>query len=108
MFKKFTKANLFQMASSDVRERFHTMALLFVVDIRNMKAVSWNIDLFAMMPNLRVRAGAKMIANYGDAVLTSKFAKILLEKIFFTLDFTITIAFDVVKIREESAFSDYS
>lgn len=36
-----------------MRERFHTMTLLFVVVIRNMKAVNWNIDhLFVMMPNL--------------------------------------------------------
>lgn len=36
VFKKFGKPNLFQMACSDVRERFHTVILLVVVVLRNM------------------------------------------------------------------------
>ncbi|GMS78931.1 hypothetical protein PENTCL1PPCAC_1106 [Pristionchus entomophagus] len=106
VFKKFAKANLFQMACSDVRERFHTMTLLFVVVIRNMKAVSWNIDhLFAMMPNLILIVGCEFVVDWLKHAFITKFNEINV-KVY--RDFTITIAFDVVKSREESAFSDYS
>ncbi|GMR50862.1 hypothetical protein PMAYCL1PPCAC_21057, partial [Pristionchus mayeri] len=106
VFKKFAKANLFQMACSDVRERFHTMTLLFVVVIRNMKAVSWNVDhLFTMMPNLILIVGCEFIVDWLKHAFITKFNEINV-KVY--RDFTITIAFDVVKSREESAFSDYS
>ncbi|KAF8385149.1 hypothetical protein PRIPAC_74291 [Pristionchus pacificus] len=106
VFKKFAKANLFQMACSDVRERFHTMTLLFVVVIRNMKAVNWNIDhLFVMMPNLILIVGCEFVVDWLKHAFITKFNEINV-KVY--RDFTITIAFDVVKSREESAYSDYS
>ena len=37
VFKKFDKSNLFQVACSDVRERFHLFILLLVVVIQTMK-----------------------------------------------------------------------
>lgn len=41
VFKKFDKNNLFQVSCSDVRERFHLFALLFVVVIQTMKEYGW-------------------------------------------------------------------
>ena len=41
VFKKFAKSNLFQMACSDVRERFHYVVLLAFVVVRNLTAVNW-------------------------------------------------------------------
>ncbi len=41
MFKKFDKNNLFQVSCSDVRERFHLFALLFVVVVQTMKEYGW-------------------------------------------------------------------
>ncbi|GMT09246.1 hypothetical protein PFISCL1PPCAC_543 [Pristionchus fissidentatus] len=106
VFKKFAKANLFQMACSDVRERFHTMTLLFVVVIRNMKAVNWNVDhLFAMAPNLILIIGCEFVVDWLKHAFITKFNEINV-KVY--RDFTITIAFDVVRSREESAYSDYS
>ncbi|VDN25791.1 unnamed protein product [Gongylonema pulchrum] len=53
VFKKFAKANLFQMSCSDVRERFHIFTLLLVVVVRNMMAVNWKFDHFTeMLPDL--------------------------------------------------------
>ena len=40
-FKKFDKNNLFQVSCSDVRERFHLFALLFVVVVQTMKEYGW-------------------------------------------------------------------
>lgn len=41
VFKKFDKNNLFQVSCSDVRERFHLFALLFVVVVQTMKEYGW-------------------------------------------------------------------
>uniref|UniRef100_A0A1B6M1N2 Uncharacterized protein n=1 Tax=Graphocephala atropunctata TaxID=36148 RepID=A0A1B6M1N2_9HEMI len=41
VFKKFDKNNLFQVACSDVRERFHLFVLLFIVVLQTMKEYSW-------------------------------------------------------------------
>jgi hypothetical protein len=41
VFKKFDKNNLFQVSCSDVRERFHLFALLFIVVVQTMKEYGW-------------------------------------------------------------------
>ncbi|KAH6931188.1 hypothetical protein HPB50_022722 [Hyalomma asiaticum] len=41
VFKKFAKNNLFQMACSDVRERFHYVVLLLMVIVQTMREYSW-------------------------------------------------------------------
>merc|ERR1719450_1874275 len=46
VFKKFDKNNLFQVSCSDVRERFHLFALLFVVVVQTMKEYGWREDSF--------------------------------------------------------------
>ncbi|CAI2352514.1 unnamed protein product [Caenorhabditis sp. 36 PRJEB53466] len=106
VFKKFAKANLFQMACSDVRERFHIFALLFVVMIRNMTAVNWNIDSFAeMVPDMVMVIGCEYFVDWLKHAFITKFNEINAEVY---KDFTITIAFDVIRSRDQSAFSDYS
>ncbi|CAB62802.1 Protein TAPT1 homolog [Caenorhabditis elegans] len=106
VFKKFAKANLFQMACSDVRERFHIFALLFVVMIRNMTAVNWNIDSFTeMIPDIIMVVGCEYFVDWLKHAFITKFNEINAEVY---KDFTITIAFDVIRSRDQSAFSDYS
>ncbi|VDM69132.1 unnamed protein product, partial [Strongylus vulgaris] len=106
VFKKFAKANLFQMACSDVRERFHIIALLFVVMVRNMIAVNWSSEhLREMMPDIFMVVGAELLVDWLKHAFITKFNEINAEVY---RDFTITIAFDVVKSRDTSAFSDYS
>lgn len=53
VFKKFAKPNLFQMACSDVRERFHLIILVVFVILRNMTANHWRLDyLYDLLPDL--------------------------------------------------------
>uniref|UniRef100_A0A0K0DGF7 Protein TAPT1 homolog n=1 Tax=Angiostrongylus cantonensis TaxID=6313 RepID=A0A0K0DGF7_ANGCA len=106
VFKKFAKANLFQMACSDVRERFHIIALLFVVIVRNMMAVNWSSEhLREMMPDVLMVFGAELLVDWLKHAFITKFNEISAEVY---RDFTITIAYDVVRSRDSSAFSDYS
>lgn len=106
VFKKFAKANLFQMACSDVRERFHIIALLFVVMVRNMMAVNWSSEhLREMMPDIFMVIGAELLVDWLKHAFITKFNEINAEVY---RDFTITIAYDVVRSRDSSAFSDYS
>ena len=46
VFKSFNKKNLFQVSCSDVRERFHLFALLFIVVVQTMKEYSWKEESF--------------------------------------------------------------
>lgn len=106
VFKKFAKPNLFQMSCSDVRERFHILVLLWVVVIRNMMAVNWKIDhLIEMMPDLAMVVIAEFMIDWLKHAFITKFNEIPAEVY---QDFTITIAFDVIRSRDDSAFSDYS
>lgn len=43
VFKKFEKTNLFQMACSDARERFHLVILILIVLFRNMADFNWDV-----------------------------------------------------------------
>ncbi|CAJ0586181.1 unnamed protein product, partial [Mesorhabditis spiculigera] len=106
VFKKFAKANLFQMSCSDIRERFHIMALLFVVFMRNMMAVNWSVDhLKEMLPDFVIVLVAELIVDYLKHAFITKFNEINAEVY---QDYTLTIAFDVVKSRDDGAFTHYS
>uniref|UniRef100_A0A914C0A3 Uncharacterized protein n=1 Tax=Acrobeloides nanus TaxID=290746 RepID=A0A914C0A3_9BILA len=106
VFKKFAKPNLFQMSCSDVRERFHTVILLLVVVLRNMTAVNWKLDhLTEMVPDLVMVIIAELIVDWLKHAFITKFNEISADVYH---DFTITLAYDVVRSREESAFSDFS
>ncbi|MCP9264616.1 Protein TAPT1-like protein [Dirofilaria immitis] len=106
VFKKFAKANLFQMSCSDVRERFHIFTLLAVVVVRNMMAVNWKCEHFVeMLPDLALVIIAEVIVDWLKHAFITKFNEIPAEVY---QDFTITIAFDVIRSRGEKAFSDYS
>uniref|UniRef100_A0A1I7XPC5 Protein TAPT1 homolog n=1 Tax=Heterorhabditis bacteriophora TaxID=37862 RepID=A0A1I7XPC5_HETBA len=80
VFKKFAKANLFQMACSDVRERFHIMALLFVVMVRNMMAVNWsNEHMWEMIPDILMVIGAELLVDWLKHAFITKFNEINAE-----------------------------
>ncbi|RMX56549.1 hypothetical protein pdam_00007186 [Pocillopora damicornis] len=42
VFKRFEKNNLFQMACSDIRERFYYIVLVVIVTLRNLTEFNWN------------------------------------------------------------------
>ncbi|KAI6186820.1 hypothetical protein M3Y98_00174400 [Aphelenchoides besseyi] len=106
VFKKFAKPNLFQMACSDCRERFHTVILLVVVVLRNMTAVNWKFEhLIEMLPDLAMVIIAELIVDWLKHAFITKFNEISAEVY---QDFTITLAFDVVKSHERDSFTDFS
>ncbi|CEF63477.1 Transmembrane anterior posterior transformation protein 1 homolog [Strongyloides ratti] len=106
VFKKFGKPNLFQMACSDVRERFHTFILLVVVVLRNMTAVNWQIDHFVeMWLDLVLVIFAEIAIDWFKHAFITKFNEINAD---IYKDFTLTLAFDVVRCKEENAFTDFS
>uniref|UniRef100_A0A0N5C6P3 Protein TAPT1 homolog n=1 Tax=Strongyloides papillosus TaxID=174720 RepID=A0A0N5C6P3_STREA len=106
VFKKFGKPNLFQMACSDVRERFHTFILLVVVVLRNMTAVNWQVDHFIeMWLDLVLVIIAEIAIDWFKHAFITKFNEINADVY---KDFTLTLAFDVVRCKEENAFTDFS
>uniref|UniRef100_A0AC35UCQ9 G_PROTEIN_RECEP_F3_4 domain-containing protein n=1 Tax=Rhabditophanes sp. KR3021 TaxID=114890 RepID=A0AC35UCQ9_9BILA len=106
VFKKLPKPNLFQMACSDVKERFTTFILLIVVILRNMTAVNWKWDHFTeMAPDLILVLLAEVMIDWFKHAFITKFNEINAEVY---QDFTITLAFDVVKSKEENGFTDFS
>uniref|UniRef100_A0A915JSC1 Uncharacterized protein n=1 Tax=Romanomermis culicivorax TaxID=13658 RepID=A0A915JSC1_ROMCU len=106
VFKKFAKNNLFQMACSDVRERFHYFVLLSVVVVRNMTAVDWRPEhFFEMVPDLILVMIGELLVDWMKHAFITKFNEIPYEVY---KDFTITIAYDAAKSRDISAFSDHS
>ena len=45
LFKRIDRNNLLRISCSDVRERFHLSALLFIVFVRNMTEFNWNYGM---------------------------------------------------------------
>ncbi|KAL3118329.1 hypothetical protein niasHT_005532 [Heterodera trifolii] len=106
VFKKFGKPNLFQMSCSDVRERFLTIILLVVVVLRNMTAVNWKLEhLNDMTPDLMMIIFAEHIVDWLKHAFITKFNEI---SAFVYREYTITIAYDVLRTHETDSFSDFS
>jgi len=65
VFKKFDRSNLFQVSCSDVRERFHLFALLFVVVVQTMKEYGWREDSFwTLAPDCLLVLGAEILVDW--------------------------------------------
>ncbi|VDP08110.1 unnamed protein product [Soboliphyme baturini] len=105
VFKRFAKNNLFQMACSDVRERFHYFVLLQVVVLRNMSAVSWRAEHFcALLPDIVLMLFGEVFVDWLKHAFITKFNEIPFD---IYRDFSITLACDVVTSRQKNAFSDH-
>ncbi|KAI3413725.1 hypothetical protein GPALN_011208 [Globodera pallida] len=106
VFKKFGKPNLFQMSCSDVRERFHTVILLVVVVLRNMTAVNWKLEhLYEMAPDLIMIIFAEHAVDWLKHAFITKFNEI---SAFVYREYTVTIAYDILRTHEADSFSDFS
>uniref|UniRef100_A0A7E4UVD0 DUF747-domain-containing protein n=1 Tax=Panagrellus redivivus TaxID=6233 RepID=A0A7E4UVD0_PANRE len=106
VFKKFAKPNLFQMACSDARERFHLLIMLVFVILRNMTANHWTIEhLYELGPDLLMVIMSEVIVDGLKHAFITKFNDINAEVY---QDFKITLAFDVSKGLEDNAFSDFA
>jgi len=94
------------MSCSDVRERFHTVILLTVVVLRNMTAVNWKLEhLNEMLPDLVMVLVAELVVDWLKHAFITKFNEIS-SSVY--KDFTITLAFDVVRSHEREAYTDFS
>ena len=115
---------MFQVSCSDVRERFHLFALLFVVVVQTMKEYGWREESFwSLAPDCLLVLGAEILVDWSvqyctarDRLLSQEFRRI--KHAFITRfnevpadvykDYTISLAYDLAQTKQKYAFSDHS
>ncbi|XP_059488235.1 protein TAPT1 homolog [Neocloeon triangulifer] len=106
VFKKFDKNNLFQVACSDVRERFHLFVLLFIVVLQTMKEYSWREERFwVLLPDCVMVLVAEVFVDWVKHAFITRFNE-LLDDVY--RDYTASLAFDTAQTRQKHAVSDHS
>jgi len=106
VFKKFDKNNLFQVSCSDVRERFHLFALLFVVVVQTMKEYGWREDSFwSLAPDCLLVLGAEILVDWLKHAFITRFNAVAADVY---KDYTISLAYDLAQTKQQQAFSDHS
>ncbi|CAH3194359.1 unnamed protein product [Porites evermanni] len=80
VFKKFEKNNLFQMACSDIRERFHYLILVTIVTLRNLTEFNWNLEhLYVICPYLVAVVSSEYFVDWIKHAFITKFNNIPVE-----------------------------
>merc|ERR1719450_1233455 len=106
VFKKFDRSNLFQVSCSDVRERFHLFALLFVVVVQTMKEYGWREDSFwTLAPDCLLVLGAEILVDWIKHAFITRFNEVPADVY---KDYTISLAYDLAQTKQKYAFSDHS
>ena len=123
VFKKFDKNNFFQVglklkhikphlihflqvSCSDVRERFHLFALLFVVVVQTMKEYGWREESFwSLAPDCLLVLGAEILVDWVKHAFITRFNDLPAEVYH---DYTISLAYDLAQTKQKYAFSDHS
>merc|ERR1719187_2633829 len=106
VFKKFDRSNLFQVSCSDVRERFHLFALLFVVVVQTMKEYGWREDSFwTLAPDCLLVLGAEIVVDWLKHAFITRFNGVTADVY---KDYTISLAYDLAQTKQKYAFSDHS
>uniref|UniRef100_A0A1B6K9F4 TAPT1-like protein n=1 Tax=Graphocephala atropunctata TaxID=36148 RepID=A0A1B6K9F4_9HEMI len=106
VFKKFDKNNLFQVACSDVRERFHLFVLLFIVVLQTMKEYSWKEEtLWMLVPDCVIVLFAEMIVDWVKHAFITRFNEL---PFMVYRDYTLSLAYDMAQTRQKNAFTDHS
>ncbi|XP_023328133.1 transmembrane anterior posterior transformation protein 1 homolog [Eurytemora carolleeae] len=106
VFKKFDKNNLFQVSCSDVRERFHLFALLFVVVLQTMKEYGWKEESFwSLAPDCLIVLGAEVLVDWIKHAFITRFNEVSADVY---KDYTISLAYDLAQTKQKLAFSDHS
>uniref|UniRef100_A0A1B6JC50 TAPT1-like protein n=2 Tax=Homalodisca liturata TaxID=320908 RepID=A0A1B6JC50_9HEMI len=106
VFKKFDKNNLFQVACSDVRERFHLFVLLFIVVLQTMKEYSWKEEtLWLLVPDCVIVLLAEMIVDWVKHAFITRFNEL---PFMVYRDYTLSLAYDMAQTRQKNAFTDHS
>nr|CAB3266812.1 transmembrane anterior posterior transformation protein 1 homolog [Phallusia mammillata] len=105
VFKKFDKNNLFQISCSDIRERFHYFALMFIVLLRNMQQYAWNYEHFMeLLPNIFALIASEYVVDWFKHAFVLKFNHIPIESY---KEYRATFAYDVATSRQVGSISDH-
>ncbi|XP_050420980.1 protein TAPT1 homolog [Adelges cooleyi] len=106
VFKKFDKTNLFQLACSDVRERFHLFLLLLIVVVQTMKEYQWTSDSFwELMLDCMYVMVSEMLIDWTKHAFITRFNEINLSVY---RDYVLSFAYDTAQSRHHKAFTDHS
>lgn len=106
VFKKFDKNNLFQVSCSDVRERFHLFALLFIVVVQTMKEYGWKEESFwTLAPDCLLVLSAEFLVDWIKHAFITRFNEVSAEVY---KDYTTFLAYDLAQTKQKHAFSDHS
>ena len=94
------------MSCSDVRERFHLFALLFVVVVQTMKEYGWREESFwSLAPDCLLVLGAESMVDWIKHCFITRFNDLPAEVYH---DYTISLAYDLAQTKQKYAFSDHS
>ena len=100
------KPKYFQVSCSDVRERFHLFALLFVVVVQTMKEYGWREESFwSLAPDCLLVLGAEILVDWIKHAFVTRFNDLPAEVYH---DYTISLAYDLAQTKQKYAFSDHS
>ena len=107
MMKEGNVSNVpLQVSCSDVRERFHLFALLFVVVVQTMKEYGWREDSFwALAPDCLVVLGAEIMVDWVKHAFITRFNDLPADVYKY---YTISLAYDLAQTKQKYAFSDHS
>ncbi|XP_053407130.1 transmembrane anterior posterior transformation protein 1 homolog [Mercenaria mercenaria] len=106
LFKKVDASHLYQIACSDVKERFHYVILLSVVCVRNMNEVSWDIEhLWVLLPDALMVLVSEILVDWGKHAFILKFNEIPADVY---REFKVKLALDMATSRQSQAFTDHS
>ncbi|XP_074614095.1 transmembrane anterior posterior transformation protein 1 homolog [Acropora palmata] len=105
VFKKFEKNNLFQMACSDIRERFHYIILISIVALRNLTEFNWNLDhLYVICPYLFAVLLSEYFVDWIKHAFITKFNNIPVEVY---SEYRELLAEDATSSRQKNAHADH-
>ncbi|XP_073998628.1 protein TAPT1 homolog isoform X1 [Rhodnius prolixus] len=106
VFKKFDKNNLFQVACSDIRERFHFFILLFIVVMQTMKEYAWKEEtLWVLFPDCTLVIICEILVDWIKHAFITRFNELPVDVY---RDYTLSLAYDMAQTRHKNAFSDHS
>ncbi|CAF1372046.1 unnamed protein product [Adineta steineri] len=106
VFKKFDRSNLFQLSCSDCRERFHYVILLFVVCVRNLDQFNWDMSQFwPLIDFVVVVFVVEFFVDWVKHGFILKFNELSSEVY---REYTLSLAHDMVKTKQDIALSDYT
>ena len=95
-----------QVSCSDVRERFHLFALLFVVVVQTMKEYGWREESFwSLAPDCLLVLGAEIMVDWLKHAFITRFNDLPADVYKY---YTISLAYDLAQTKQKYAFSDHS